>query len=248
MIKKSILLCICIVLAQPAVADDPPATDSAEFVFARLIYSSGLASFWRRENSWATDYPEADYKFMYGIERLSNVRVQIDENPVAIMDPELFRYPFIYAVEVGYMDLRTEEAERLREYLLRGGFWVIDDFWGSGEWRNFYAQLKKIFPDREVEEIPLSHPIFHSFFDIDEILQVPNVGNGCSGRGTFEQDGYVPHVLGVFDGQRRPMMVINWNTDLGDAWEWADEPCYPHEFSGFAYRMGLNFIIYSMTH
>ena len=105
-----------------------------------------------------------------------------------------------------------------------------------------------IFPDREIEQLDMSHEIFHSFFDIQEILQVPNVNNGCGGYGTSEQDGYTPYALAVFDDARRPMMVINFNTDLGDAWEWADQPCYPHEFSGMAFRLGLNFIVYSMTH
>jgi hypothetical protein len=146
------------------------------------------------------------------------------------------------------MGLTQPEADRLREYMLRGGFLVVDDFWGTYEWQSFYSQLKKIFPDREPEEVPLSHPMFHVFFDIDEILQVPNVNNGCRGGRTSEGDGYIPYALAVFDDDRRPMMVISYNSDLGDAWEWADQPCYPHQFSGFAYRMGINFIIYSMTH
>ena len=132
--------------------------------------------------------------------------------------------------------------------MMRGGFLVVDDFWGTYEWQSFNRQAKMIFPDREIEQLDMSHEIFHSFFDIQEILQVPNVRNGCGGYGTSEQDGYTPYALAIFDDARRPMMVINYNTDLGDAWEWADIPCYPHEFSGMAYRMGLNFIVYSMTH
>ena len=232
--------------------------DGSEFVFARLVYGyggglGGLLRGGRRRGggSWQTDWPKADKQFMFGIERLSNVRIVLDKDiAVPIMDPALFDYPFVYAVEVGNgMNLSEEEAARLREYMDRGGFMVVDDFWGNREWSNFAYELNKIFPDKEVEEIPLDHEIFHAFFDIDEILQIPNVNNGCGGYRTDEGDNsFVPYALAVFDDKRRPMMVINYNTDLGDAWEWADAECYPAEFAGFAYRMGMNFIIYSMTH
>ena len=228
--------------------------DGSEFVFARLIYSEGLANFRgfgrRGLGNWAVDWPKADKQFIFAIDRLSNVRVVLDKDiAIEIMDPNLFSYPFIYALEVGRgMDLSRQEAERLREYMLRGGFLVIDDFWGTYQWRNFYFQLKKIFPDKEPEEIPLSHPLFHSFFDIDEILQVPNVGNGCRGGPTHQGDGFVPYALAIFDDDRRPMMVINFNTDIGDAWEWADVECYPNKYAGYAFRIGINWIIYSMTH
>jgi len=225
--------------------------DGSEFVFARLIYNEGMANFGRRGGrSWATDWPKADKQFIFAIDRMSNVRVVLDQDiAIEIMDPNLFSYPLLYALEVGRgMNLSPEEAERLREYMERGGFLVIDDFWGTSQWRNFQIQLEKIFPDKEAEEIPMSHPIFHSFFDIDEVLQIPNVGNGCRGGPTYQSDGYVPYALAIFDDDRRPMMVINFNTDIGDAWEWADESCYPSEFAGFAFRMGINWIIYSMSH
>jgi hypothetical protein len=227
--------------------------DGSEFVFARLRYSEGIANYGRsggRIGSWATDWPKADKQFIFAIDRMSNVRVVLDQDiAIDIMDPKLFSFPFVYALEVGRgMNLSTEEAERLREYMERGGFLVIDDFWGTRQWQNFAVQLRKIFPDREPEQIALSHPIFHAFFDIERILQVPNVTNGCNGYQTHQQDGYVPYVFAIFDDARRPMMVINFNTDLGDAWEWADESCYPNEFASFAFRMGINFIVYSMTH
>ncbi len=225
--------------------------DGSEFVFARLIYNEGLSNFGRRRrSSWATDWPKADKQFIFAIDRMSNVRVVLDKDvAIEIMDPNLFSYPFIYALEVGRgMNLSQPEAERLREYMLRGGFLVIDDFWGTYQWQNFYIQLKKIFPDKEAEEIPLSHQLFHSFFDIDEILQVPNVGRGCSGGPTSQSDGFVPYALAIFDDDRRPMMVINFNTDIGDAWEWADLECYPNKYAGYAFRMGINWIVYAMTH
>jgi hypothetical protein len=231
-------------------APDDAGADGSEFVFARLVYGSGFRGWGRRgRGSWATDWPKADKQFIFGVDRLSNVRVVLDEDvAIQIMDPKLFSYPFVYAVEVGHMELSQPEADQLREYMDRGGFLVVDDFWGTYEWQNFSYNMKMIFPDKEAEQIPMSHPIFHAFYDIDEILQIPNINNGCGGYRTHEGDGYVPYALAVFDDKRRPMMVINYNTDLGDAWEWADQPCYPNEFSGMAYRMGINFIVYSMTH
>lgn len=220
--------------------------DGTEFVFARLIYRSGRSG---GCGNWHTDYPEADRKFMIGVERLSNIRILLDEFiPVEIMEPALFDFPLVYAVEVGCMDLSQAEAERLREYMERGGFLIVDDFWGTLQWENFNHQVRKLFPDREVETIPQTHQVFHSFYDIDQILQVPVYTSACRGGRTYEQDGYDPYALAVFDDDRRPMLMINHNTDLGDAWEWADLPCYPHKYSGFAYRMGINFIVYAMTH
>jgi hypothetical protein len=252
MAKKAIPMFMLAILVLPIVASVPPEDEPPEFVFARLIYGSGRGGFsfgFGRGGSWATDFPEADYKFMYGIRRLSNIRVQIQENPVAIMDPELFRYPFVYAVEVGRMFLSQPEAAQLREYLLRGGFLYADDFWGVDEWQNFVQQMRKIFPERTIEPIPLTHEVFHTFFDIDTIMQIPNINNGCSGRRTWEDPSDIrPGVFGIKDDIGRLMVLITYNSDLGDAWEWMDEPCYPELYSGQAYRMGLNFIIYSMTH
>jgi hypothetical protein len=232
--------------------------DGSEFVFARLIYNEGLGGgglanfrgFRRGGGSWRTDWPEADKHLGIAIDRMSNVRVVLDQDiAIEIMDPNLFSYPFLYALEVGRgMNLSQEEADRLREYMARGGFLVIDDFWGSREWQNWAIQLGKIFPEKEPEPIPIAHPLFHSFFDIDEILQIPNVNNGCRGGPTYEQDGYVPYALGMFDDDRRLMMLINYNTDIGDAWEHADQPCYPNEFADYAFRIAINYIIYSMTH
>src|SRR5688572_16641664 len=166
----------------------PPDDPQPEFYFTRLIYSGGrgfgrfsgggLGS--EREcatlaageggggggGAWATDYPASDCKFMWGVERLTGVRVY-DRSPhsIAIMDPELSKFPYLYAVEVGRgMDLSTEEAQRLREYLLRGGFMHVDDFWGPDEQGNFRYQMAKIFPDRPIEPLALSHEVFHTFF------------------------------------------------------------------------------------
>jgi len=144
-------------------------------------------------------------------------------------------------------DLTDEEVAGLRDYLLAGGFLVVDDFWGTREWANFERNIRKVFPSRPIVELPRDHPVFRSYYQIDELVQVPAVNNILSGR-TWEQDGYTPHARGIFDEDGRLMVAINWNTDLGDAWEWADNPYYPLEYSSFAFEMGVNFIIYAMTH
>ena len=146
------------------------------------------------------------------------------------------------------MNLSEAEVKALREYILAGGFMVADDFWGSYQRSNFETQMRRVFPEYPIVEVPKDHDIFRSFYDVDEIIQVPNVGNGTSGGPTYEQDGYVPHVRGIFDEKGRLLVVINWNTDLGDAWEWAEQAAYPLKFSTYAYQMGVNFIIYAMSH
>ena len=128
----------------------------------------GGGSFFPRQGSgWGTDYPGGDCKFMGGVSRLTGVRVHPDPNVIGIMDEELFKFPYVYAVEVGGMYFSEPEAARLREYLLRGGFLHVDDFWGGREAGNFEAQIRKVFPDRPIERLPLTHEVFHTFFDVD---------------------------------------------------------------------------------
>lgn len=146
------------------------------------------------------------------------------------------------------MSLTDAETRGLREYLLAGGFLVIDDFWGTLEWENFESQIRRVLPEYPIVEIPLDHPLLRSFYNLEGIRQVPNVWLGRAGGRTWERDGYQPALKGIFDDHGRLLVVINWNTDLGDAWEWAEDPWYPIEFSNFAYQLGVNMIMYGMTH
>jgi len=213
-----------------------------EFYFTRAIYSSGWG--WSR---WATDYPKADRQFMTVVNRLIDIDGSPYENAVRLDDPRIRDFPFLYALEVGDIALSQAEIEGLRNYLLAGGFLVIDDFWGSWEWAAFEQQIRKVFPEHPIVEVPLDHPVFNAVYRIDEVLQVPAIGNYWGGR-TWERDGYEAHVRGIFDDKGRLMVLINWNTDLGDAWEWAERPEYPLKFSTFAVEMGINFIVYAMSH
>jgi len=178
---------------------------------------------------------------------LPTLDVYTSEFPIQFTDPELRRYPYVYAVEVSNMRLSDAEVEGLRSYLLAGGFLFVDDFWGTYEWAAFEEQLKRVFPDRPIIELPLDHPIFKTYYDIDKIVQVPNVDNICFRGQTSEQDGYVPHVRAVLDDDGRVMVLISWNSDLGDAWEWAEQSCYPLEYSTYAFQLAVNTIVYAMS-
>lgn len=227
-------------------ADDSPKKHS-EFTFARMRYSGG---FGRRGGGWATDYPKADYQFIQGLRGWAKSLLAISNEPVAVSlyDPNLYNHPFLYCVEPGRLELSEEEAATLREYLLRGGFLLMDDFWGEYEWQNVQWQLNKVFPEYPIKEMSLDHPIFHCYFDIDEVVQVPSVGNWVYNRQTAEKGGYIPHYDGIVDNEGRLLVLIARNTDNGDAWEWIDEPQYPLKFGLAAYRLGMNAIVYSMTH
>jgi hypothetical protein len=210
------------------------------FYFTRGRYS-GFS------RGWSIDAPQADRWIASVMRRLTLIDVSPSENYIALDDPNLRRFPFLYILEVGGMRLRESEIVGLREYLLRGGFLMVDDFWGSAEWRNWENEIRRVLPEFEIVEIPLTHPIFSTMYQVDEVVQVPSVGNAQRGV-TSERDGIVPHVRGIFDDRGRLMVVINWNTDLGDAWEWAEAPYYPLRFSTYAYQVAANTFLYSLTH
>ena len=216
-----------------------------EYTFARLIYSSPG---WRQ--MWTTDYPKADHQFLQGLRGWGKSLLGISAQPISISmhDPHIYDYPFIYAVEPGFMELSESDAAALREYLQRGGFLMLDDFWGEYEWQNVQNQMHKIFPEYTIKELPLDHPLFHCYFDINEVVQVPNVDNWVYRGRTDEKGGIIPHYEGIIDADGRIVVLIARNTDNGDAWEWIDEPRYALKFGLAAYRLGMNAIVYSMTH
>jgi len=153
-------------------------TEHHEFTFARAAYSGGRGWGW---GSWTTDYPKADRQFMIGVKRLTRIDAYGGEFAVSLEDPDLGRYPFLYAVEVGRMDLTEGEVLGLRRYLAAGGFLLVDDFWGTWEWAVFEAEIHRVLPGRPIVDLPLDHPVFHTVYDIDEVLQVdgrPLLGAG----------------------------------------------------------------------
>jgi hypothetical protein len=216
-----------------------------EFTFTRLRYGSRS---WGE--GWTTDYPKADEQFIVGLRNWVRSSLDISDNPtsVAVDGKEIYRYPFVYIVEPGRMELTTEDAANLREYLLRGGFIMLDDFWGEYEWQNVVFQMRKVFPEYRIQELPMDHPIFHCYFDIDEAVQVPNFHRYVYSGITHEKGGYTPHYEGILDEEGRVMVFIARNADNGDAWEWIDDPSYPLKYGLAAYKLGMNLIVYAMTH
>lgn len=232
-----------------AASDDRDARPApGEFEFVRLAYSgSRYAQMYGRGQAWQTDWPEAEHHFLKGVARLT--KVDAAENGVILtpLDPKLFDYPWLYAVEVGHWYLNEQEAARLREYLLRGGFLVVDDFHGTEEWVTFRSSMTRVFPDRPIVDIPPGDEAFHVLYDLDQRIQIHSMQFLYTGQ-TWERDGFTPYWRGIYDDDGRLMVAINHNMDLGDAWEHADWPEYPENMTALAYRFGINYLIYAMTH
>lgn len=225
-----------------------------EFTFARMIYESPSRGYGRRGygyggGTWTVDYPEADNNFIVGLREWAGTNLKIAPRPEAIeiMDERIYDHPILYVVEPGFMELSDEQALRLREYIARGGFIFLDDFWGEYEWQNVQEQFQKILPEYEIKDLPLSHPIFHSYLDVEEVVQVPNVYNAMRGE-TSEKGGVVPHYMGVENKNGRMVAFIARNCDLGDAWEWINDSRYPVKYGLPAYKLGINVVIYAMSH
>jgi len=226
--------------------DSAGAQEKTEWAFARLRYGGGFGGF-RRGSRWRTDWPKADRQFVQGVSRLTRLDVRPIEEVVDPGTEELFDWPWLYAVEVGSWDFTPEEARNMRDFFAKGGFLMVDDFHGTFEWETFQEGLRKIFPDRPLEDLRDDDPIFHVIADTSERIQVPNVGYINSHR-TYERDGVIPQWRAIRDDQGRIVVAICHNMDLGDAWEWADNPYYPERFTSLAYRIGVNYIMYGMTH
>jgi hypothetical protein len=197
---------------------------------------------------WAIDAPAAEQNLSRRLKTATAIQV---EDPIVLTfdDPNLFMYPWIYIVEPGNLLLREAEVPVLREFLLRGGTAMFDDFHGPVEWDHFVGQMKRVFPDREIVDIPNNHPVFSAFYKIDGYPQVAGLGSFMAGR-SWEKGGYVARLRTIFDDDGRAMVFINWNTDMGDGWEWSNVEEYPGyiKYTALAYRMAMNEIVYALTH
>jgi hypothetical protein len=228
------------------------------FTFVRIQYdSSGGGGGFRgygRYQKWATDFPDSDLNFSFRLQQMTSLKVNPEPKVLALTDRELYNYPWIYIVEPGDLLFSEAEVAILRAYLLNGGFLMVDDFWGEREWANFHEQIKRVFPDRDMVDLPLDHPVFHCVFEIKEKPQIPNIGLGVESQYTgitWERpDAREAHVRGISDDQGRLMVIVCHNTDLGDGWEREGESAYYfREFSEKkAYPLGINIVFYAMTH
>jgi Domain of unknown function (DUF4159) len=234
--------------------------ERTEFAFARLMYPPAPSARFDRSgsrrggtawklgySSWTQDYPRADRHFVMAVRRLTRLQVRSVEQPVDLDDGDEFDWPWLYAVRPGEWKLTDSQAKALREYLLRGGFFMADDFWGTPEWAVFMESLRKVFPDRAPVDLPNHDAIFHTVYDLDDRYQVPGAWGLYSGR-PYQNDGAVPYWRGIYDDKGRLMVAIVMNSDLGDSWEFADDPDYPEKYSALGIRTGVNYILYAMTH
>jgi hypothetical protein len=250
-------------------APPPDWREPAEWTFARLMYpTTPLVIDWQSEQrrgfdwrqgrtNWTIDYPRSDRHLELAVRRLTRIAARSVEQPINIeADDDVFNYPWLYAVEAGHWDLSPEQIRKFREYLLRGGFFMCDDFHGTDEWNVFMSVMEKVFPDRPVVDIEDSDPIFHTVFDLDDRYQVPgaqfletrSICEKCASNPRYGSGGDVPHWRGVYDDKGRLMVAICHNMDLGDSWENADVPRYPEKFSALGIRIGIDYLVYSMTH
>jgi hypothetical protein len=234
------------------------------FTFVRVEYDSGggyggFGGRGRRYRGWGggwmTDWPDSDLNFSFRLQQLTSLKVNPDPISLRLTDPKLSDYPFLYMIEPGALNFSEEEVAALRRYLFNGGFLMVDDFWGDYQWENFYQQIKRVFPEREPEELDISHEIFKCVYQLKEKPQVPSIHSWEPGSNiTWEPyhggDCQTVHYKGIFDDKGRMMVIICHNTDLGDGWEREGEDAgYFHEFSEKkSYPMGINIVTYAMTH
>jgi len=203
-----------------------------------------------RYATWSRDYPKADRQFLIAMKRLTRINARPVEQVVDLDSDgpsSIENFPWVYAVQVQTWTFTELEAKRLREYLLKGGFLMVDDFHGATDWEHFMNGMLMIFPDRPIEDLNDKDEIFHVLYDLTDRFQVPGEQYVWTGR-TYEKDGYVPGWRAIRDDRGRVMVAICHNMHLGDAWEWADDPRYPEKFASLAFRLGINYAMYGMTH
>ncbi|MBA3270516.1 MAG: DUF4159 domain-containing protein [Acidobacteria bacterium] len=225
-----------------------------QWTFARIKYNSYTAdartnlqiAYW--EEPWAIDAPAAEQNLTRRLKTVTAIEVT---EPVVLTldDDKIWQHPWLYIVEPSNVNLSESDAATLREHLLRGGTLTLDDFHGPYEWDLTVRQLQKIFPDRDIVELEPSHPIYTCFYSLEKYPQVPGLGSFFSGS-TWEKGGVVAHLRAILDDSGRPMVLINWITDMGDGLEWSNAEDYPGyvKWTAQAYQMMINEVVYTLTH
>ncbi|MGH7493900.1 MAG: DUF4159 domain-containing protein [bacterium] len=204
------------------------------FTFVRIQWAGEGYGIFARGNGplWAHDYPTAEQNFYTALHALTAVPMTFENKILTLADDAIFSYPLLYICEVGYWLPAQMETERLQEYLKRGGFLIVDDFRGGFEWRNFYDQIQRFMPEPPLP-LSLDHPVFHCFFDFEHVGEHAPYG------------GLTPVFYGLYDQKKRLIGIVNYNNDIGDGWEWPEDY---REFSTEAFKLGINYLIYAMTH
>jgi len=237
---KQGLLCFLLLLGGliriPAMDDSLAPDDPTYFKFARVQFNS--YSFRSRNPGWAHDYPRADRNFLRILSEVTSIKTTAESFVVVrLEDPAIMDYPFLYFSEPGEWSITEEEASNFRAYLDKGGFAIFDDFDGPSDWFNFVGSMRQVFPDRTFEELTIDHPVFHCFYEIETLDMEPPYM--VRGKPTF---------YGLFDETGELQVVANFNNDIGDFWEWSDEGFHPIHLSNEAYKFGVNYVIYALTH
>jgi hypothetical protein len=235
-----------LVLAQGRGRNRPPselppnARYDGRFTYARIRYSQSGGEFGGRfDIKWIHDYPRSDRHFPKIVEELTTIRVRTDSSVILTLDdPDLMKFPFVYLCEAGYWLPSDAEVAGLRNYLLKGGFVIFDDFEGN-QWFNFENQMRKVLPEARVLPITTKHPIFDSFYRIESLeYNHPVYGMPASFFAIYEDN----------DPAKRVMAIINYNNDISEYWEFSDEGLYPIDLTNEAYKIGVNYIIYAFSH
>src|SRR5579872_26343 len=235
----------------------PDYQEKTEWTRARLRYPSVYGNRRGLDLNWTIDYPRSDRHLLEGVRRLTRINTRSVEQVVDLDGTDdVYNWPMMYAVEVGHWALPDDQAKQLRDFIQRGGFLMVDDFHGDqpyhnvvSEWAVFIASMVKIFPDRPIEDIPDNDPIFHTIYDLSERFQVAG-WQWYRSRRTYEagETGMTPHWRCIRDDKGRVIVAICHYMDLGDAWEWSDDPRYPEKWASLAYRIAMNYFIYDFTH
>ena len=260
-------LAICTTPARPNCPRALRAPSTQEFTFSRLIFQDNQRAIEDLGDRigyphWQADCSESEPHFISALQRLTRLETNTESQSISLLNENIFDYPMLYLVEAGFASFGLEETRNLKEYLERGGFLMVDDFHGSYQWSQFENWMGAVFPNREIVDIPPDHEIFHVHFDIDDFIQIPGLRALClnpgetwelpitKGPGVVESNAsrQQPRWRGVLDEHGRVMVVINWNMDLGDAWEHADMEEYDALYTATAYRLGVNYVMYGMSH
>ena len=248
--RKLLLVCITLLAAgilafaaQEKLPEVP--RKESKFTMGRVYFDSQMA--WSMFGPigaangppWSHDWPRSEEHFMKIMAEITRLDVNPSGHIISFQNDDCYKYPIAYLYEVGYIDLSDEEAHRMSEYLLRGGFLIVDDFRGPREMANFIRQMKRVFPGRTLQELPPTHDIWKSFFDVSDLKIEPPPIYGRR---------FVPQYFGMKDDTGRMMMVVNYNNDISEYWEWSDDPLMPIDETNEAYEYGVNYLMYALTH
>ncbi|MEM7259315.1 MAG: DUF4159 domain-containing protein [Pseudomonadota bacterium] len=223
----------------------------SELEMARLIFDHNLQSTWGPGRPWwAIDWPDAEQHFTDGVMRYTNIEIAQDSRHIRLTDRAIFDYPWLFVQQVGRWQLSKAEIQQLREYLLRGGFMVVDDFHGPTQWEVFSGVMRQALPEFAIVDIPTGDELLHVLYELEQRTQIPGRRHLYYGAGgtVVEMPHSPPQWRGIYDNKNRLMVAINFNMDMGDSWEHADDPVYPVSMTSLGYRFGINYLIYAMTH